>query len=66
MKSNFELRKHILNLMDKNLEIRQSIYMPIKETSFEKIFLHIERFFLNIKEFLKVVNVRKSKLYPEK
>jgi len=32
MKKKFELREKILDLMDRNLEIRQSIYTPVVDT----------------------------------
>ena len=38
MEKNFELRERILDLMDRNLEIRQNIYTPVKETVFDKFF----------------------------
>jgi len=45
MEKNFELRERILNLMDRNLEIRQKIFTPVKETLFDKFFKWIKSFF---------------------
>lgn len=38
MEKNFELRERILDLMDRNLEIREKIYKPVKENPFYKFF----------------------------
>lgn len=38
MEKNFELRERILDLMDRNLEIREKIYTSVKENPFEKFF----------------------------
>ena len=45
MEKNFELRERILDLMDRNLEIREKIYTPVKETLFDKFFKCIKGIF---------------------
>lgn len=45
MEKNFEIRERILDLMDRNLEIRQKIYTPIKETPFDKFFKWLKSIF---------------------
>ena len=45
MEKNYELRERILNLMDMNLEIRENIYTPVKDTRFDKFIKWIKRFF---------------------
>jgi len=42
MENNLELRERLLNLMDKNLEIRLNIYRPVEDTIFEKFFKWIK------------------------
>lgn len=43
IEKNFELRERILGLMDNNLEIRQKIYIPVKETFISKLFRWVKR-----------------------
>lgn len=45
MEKNLELRERILNLRDRNLEIRQKIFTPVKETLFDKFFKWVKRLF---------------------
>lgn len=45
MEKNPELREKILNLMDRNLEIRQKIYTPVKDTFFDKFLKLIKNIF---------------------
>lgn len=45
MEKNFEIRERILDLMDRNLEIRQKNYTPAKETHFDKFFKWINKYF---------------------
>lgn len=45
MEKNFELRERILDLMDRNLEIREKIYTPVKENPFDKFFKWIKGIF---------------------
>lgn len=45
MEKNFELRERIIDLMDRNLEIREKIYTPVKENPFDKFFKWIKGIF---------------------
>lgn len=45
MEKNFELRERILDLMDRNLEIRQKNYTSVKETPFDRFFKWIKSVF---------------------
>jgi hypothetical protein len=45
MEKNFELRERILNLMERNLEIRQNSYTPVKDTLFDKFFKWVKSIF---------------------
>lgn len=45
---NFELRERILDLMDRNLEIREKICKPFKENPFDKFFKWIKGIFFNL------------------
>jgi len=45
MEKNFELKERILNLMERNLEIRQNIYTSVKDTPFDKFFKWIKSIF---------------------
>jgi len=45
LEKNIQLREKLLDLMERNLEIRLKIYSPVKETFFEKLALRIRKFF---------------------
>lgn len=44
----FEAKKKILDLMDRNLDIRLNTYVPFKETFFDKLIKRIRAFLRRI------------------
>jgi len=45
IEKNFELRERTLDLMEKNLESRENIYTPVKDTFIDKLSKWIKKVF---------------------